>query len=758
MSDDASNFLVQIIEDDLRSGRHQQVVTRFPPEPNGYLHIGHAKAVVADFGLAARYDGRCHLRFDDTNPVKEDPKYAEAMKRDIHWLGFDWGDHLYWASDHFPQLYEWAQLLIEQGKAYVDESSEEEIRELRGTVDTPGRPSTWRSRPPAESLERLEQMRRGDHPDGAMVLRAKIDLAHPNMKMRDPLMYRIRNVPHPRTGDAWHIYPFYDYAHGLSDAIEGVTHSMCSLEFENNRAVYDWFVENLPTPSRPRQYEWARLKLHYTLLSKRKLIQLVDDGHVDGWDDPRMPTLAGMRRRGMTPASIRNFCDRVGVAKANSSVDPLLLENAIRDDLNDKAPRYMAVLDPLEVVVTSWPEGEVDVLSASLWPHDIDREGTREVPFTRRLYIERSDFAEEPPKGWRRLAPGREVRLRYGYLITVDRVVKGDDGEVVRLEVTHDPASRGGVSPDGRKVKGTVHWVSAEAGIAQPVRLFDRLFRVPEPGRDRPFLDDLNPEARVDTEAVAEPALARIDPGSHVQLERTGYFFADPVDSAPGAPVWNRVVPLKDSWGKAATPPAQAPTKRAPKPKKRGPEGPPPELPPEVVARAERLARSHKLDRKEAELVALSEAREQFFRRAATAGPPEAVAKLLVNVLLGEIDDEGLAEVAFVPEAFGALAARSADGTLSSNLTKQVLARMLETGSDPDDIIDSEGLRLLSDADVVALVDEVVAAHADKVTAYREGRTNLLGFFMGQVMKASGGRADPARAKELVRARLDATD
>jgi glutaminyl-tRNA synthetase len=749
VSDAGSNFLVQIIEDDLRSGRHDHVVTRFPPEPNGYLHIGHAKAIVADFGLAARYGGRCHLRFDDTNPVKEDPKYADAIQHDIRWLGFDWGEHLYWASDYFQQLYDWAVLLVEQGKAYVDESSEEEIRELRGTVESPGTPSRWRDRPVAESLQRLDEMRRGVHPDGAMVLRAKIDLANPNMKLRDPLMYRIRNVEHPRTGDTWHIYPFYDYAHGLSDAIEGITHSMCSLEFDNNRAIYDWFVDNLPTPSRPHQYEWARLNLHYTVLSKRKLIQLVDDGHVWGWDDPRMPTIAGLRRRGYTPASIRSFVERVGVSKAANATDPLLLENAIRDDLNDKAPRYMAVLDPLEVVVTSWPEGDVDTLDASLWPHDVPKEGTRPVPFTRRLYVERSDFAEQPPKGWRRMAPGVEVRLRYGYLVTVDEVVRDDAGEVVRLHVTHDPASRGGVSPDGRKVKGTIHWVSADKGVRLPVRQFDRLFRVAEPGKERPFLDDLNPDALRELNAVGEPALASVAPGEHVQLERTGYFFADPVDSAPGAPVFHRTVPLKDSWGKASKP-AAAPKAAATTPATVAPAAPsvPKELPPEVVARADDLVGRFPIDRKEAELVALDEQRVAFFEAAAAHGPPATVAKWLVNVLAGEVDDLG--SVPFAPDAFGTLATRVDDGTLSSRLGKDVLARMLATGDGPDAIIEAEGLAMMSGAALRALVDEVVAAHPDKASAYRGGRTNLVGFFMGQVMRRSGGKADPERAKELL--------
>ena len=750
MSDEGSNFLVQIIEDDLRSGRHDQVVTRFPPEPNGYLHIGHAKAIVADFGLAARFGGRCHLRFDDTNPVKEDPKYAEAIQHDIRWLGFDWGEHLYWASDYFQQLYDWACLLIGEGKAYVDESSEEEIRTLRGTVETPGTPSRWRDRPVEESLQRLDEMRRGVHPDGAMVLRAKIDLANPNMKLRDPLMYRIRNVEHPRTGDAWHIYPFYDYAHGLSDAIEGITHSMCSLEFDNNRAIYDWFVDNLPTPSRPHQYEWARLNLHYTVLSKRKLIQLVDDGHVSGWDDPRMPTIAGLRRRGYTAASIRSFCDRVGVSKAHSSVDPLLLENAIRDDLNDKAPRHMAVLDPLEVVVTSWPEGTVDTLDASLWPHDVPREGTRPVPFTRRLYIDRSDFSEDPPKGWRRMAPGIETRLRYGYLVKVTQVDHDEAGQVSRVHVTHDPASRGGVSPDGRKVKGTIHWVSAEEGVPVKVRVFDRLFRVAEPGSKRPFLDDINPDGLVEVTAIAEPAVAALGAGAHVQLERTGYFFVDPVDSVAGAPILHRVVPLKDSWGKGAAQaaPAPAPAKPAPAPTA----GAPKAVPPEVAARADALQAAHGLDRKEAELVAVDEGRVAFFAAAAEAGPADAVAKWLVNVLAGEVDD--LSAVPFPPQAFGVLALRTTDGTLSSRLGKDVLARMLATGSDPDDIIESEGLAMMSDAALQPLVAEVIAAHPDKAEAVRGGRTNLMGFFMGQVMKRTGGKADPERAKALLAAAL----
>ena len=756
---ETSNFLVQIIEDDLRDGRHHQVVTRFPPEPNGYLHIGHAKALCADFGLAERYGGRCHLRFDDTNPVKEDPRYAEAIQQDVRWLGFDWGEHLYWASDYFGQLYAWARQLVERDLAYVDEQTEEQIQRNRGTVESPGVPSPWRDRPFTESLRLLEEMKEGLHPDGAMVLRAKIDMAHPNMKLRDPLMYRIRNVPHPRTGTSWHIYPFYDYAHGLSDALEHVSHSFCSLEYENNRALYDWFVEHLPTPARPRQYEFARLVLPYTVLSKRRLIGLVEGGHVSGWDDPRMPTIAGLRRRGVTPAAIRAFIESVGVGRANSVVDPALLDHAIRDDLNDKAPRYMAVLDPVELLVESWPEDRVDELEASLWPHDVRREGSRTVAFTRRLFVERADVAVDPPKGWRRLAPGREVRLRYGYLVTVTGIDTDTDGRVRRVRVTHDPESRGGTSPDGRKVKGTIHWVSADRSVPMEVRELDRLFTVEHPGKDRDYLLDLNPESLVVRGAQGEPALADLPPGSHVQLERTGYFFADPVDSRQGAPVWNRVVALKDSWGKAQSPEEPSP-RAAPKP----PPGPAKEkvLAPEVEARATTLADLHDIERSEADILAQDPDRASWFVLAAQSGPADAVAKLMVHVLLPSLGDHPhiahLGDLPFDAVAFGQLATSSSDGTLSSPLTRKVLEHMLVTGDAPSVIIEREGLALMPDVQLAALVEEVVSGSPDKVAAYRGGHEGLFGFFMGQVMKQSQGKADPERARALLGDRLGSAD
>ena len=531
------DFIRTIVEEDVRSGKHGgRVATRFPPEPNGFLHIGHATSICLNFGLAEEYDGICNLRFDDTNPTTEDIGYAEAIEDDIRWLGFAWNERRF-ASDYFEQLYEWAEQLVLDGKAYVDSLSEEEIREYRGTVTEPGRESPYRDRPVQENLDLLRRMRAGEFPDGAHVLRAKIAMSHPNMKMRDPLLYRIRHAHHFRTGDDWCIYPMYDYAHGLSDAIEGITHSLCTLEFENNRAIYDWLIENVDVPSEPHQYEFARFNLDYTVMSKRKLLRLVEDGRVTGWDDPRMPTLTGLRRRGVTPASIRVFCDLIGIAKGDRRADIGKLEYAVREDLNQKAPRVMAVLRPLKVVITNYPENQVEQLEAPYFPHDVPKEGSREVPFSRELYIERTDFMEDPPKSFFRLAPGREVRLRYAYFITCDEVMKDDDGEVVELRCSYDPETRGGAAPDGRKVKGTIHWVSAAESVPVEVRLYDRLFRVANPdaaaveeGKD--FTEFLNDESLVTlTGGRLEPAIADARPGTHFQFERHGYFYTDPVDS-----------------------------------------------------------------------------------------------------------------------------------------------------------------------------------------------------------------------------------
>ncbi len=545
------DFIREIVDGDLAAGRHGTVITRFPPEPNGYLHIGHAKSICLNFGIAAEFGGACNLRFDDTNPAKEDIEYAEAIEHDVRWLGFDWGSRHFHASDYFLRLYLWAEELIEAGKAYVDSSTADEMRSMRGTLTEGGRESAFRNRSVKENLDLFRRMRAGEFPDGAHVLRAKIDMASPNMNLRDPALYRIRHETHHRTGDTWCIYPMYDYAHPLSDAIEGVTHSLCTLEFEDHRPLYDWLMQNVSVPARPHQYEFARLNLNYTVMSKRKLLRLVEEGHVAGWDDPRMPTLAGLRRRGFTPASIRNFCERVGVAKRENVIDVGLLEFCLREDLNRTAPRVMGVLDPLRVVIDNYPEGTSESFQSANSPDD-PAAGTRQVPFGRTIFIEREDFLEDPPKKFFRLAPGREVRLRSAYFITCTDVIKDAEGNIVELHATYDPATRGGDSPDGRKPKATLHWVSAEHAVDCEVRLYDRLFKSENPEESGNFLDDLNPQSlTVIRQAKLEPSIRSAQPLDRFQFERLGYFCVDP-DSRDGALVFNRTVTLKDSWGKTS--------------------------------------------------------------------------------------------------------------------------------------------------------------------------------------------------------------
>jgi glutaminyl-tRNA synthetase len=543
------DFIRDIVQADIDSGKVVWPVTRFPPEPNGYLHIGHAKSICLNFGVAAEFDGRCHLRFDDTNPTKEEQEYIDAIEYDLKWLGFDWGRHLYHASDYFEQLYKWAEHLIEHGLAYVDDQSPEEMRAARGTLTEPGRDSPYRTRAIDENLDLFRRMRTGEFPNGARVLRAKIDMASPNINLRDPALYRILHADHPRTVDRWRIYPTYDFAHGQSDAIEGVTHSICTLEFEDHRPLYDWLIEHLPVPSRPRQYEFARLNLTYTVMSKRFLRGLVEEGRVSGWDDPRMPTLAGLRRRGIPPAAIRNFAKSVGVARANSTVDVGMFEHAVRDELNRTAARRMAVLRPLKVVIENYPEGQSEELDAVNHPDD-PAAGARKVPFGRELYIERDDFMEDPPKNFFRLGPGREVRLRYAYFVTCREAVKNEAGEVTELRCTYDPATKGGDSPDGRKVRGTIHWVSATHSVPAEIRLYNPLFTRPDPGADGDLLADLNPDSiEVLADCRLEPALAGNNGEATVQFERLGYFFRD-VDSRPGQPVYNRTIGLRDSYAR----------------------------------------------------------------------------------------------------------------------------------------------------------------------------------------------------------------
>jgi glutaminyl-tRNA synthetase len=548
------DFIREIITADNASGRHGgRVATRFPPEPNGYLHIGHAKSICLNFGIARDFAGTCNLRFDDTNPVTEDTEFVESIKADVRWLGFSWDDRLFYASDYFERLFECALLLIEGGKAYVDSLPADDIRSYRGTLTEPGKDSPFRTRSPEENLDLFKRMRAGEFPDGAHVLRAKIDMGSPNLNLRDPILYRIRRAHHHRTGDAWCIYPMYDYAHPISDALERITHSICTLEFEDHRPLYDWLIASLPSlPGRPQQIEFARLNLTYTITSKRKLLQLVTERHVAGWDDPRMPTVSGLRRRGYTPEAIRRFADEVGVAKRENTIDVSLLEYCVREDLNRRAPRVMAVLRPLKVVLENYPVGQVEHMDVVNNPED-PAAGTRKVPFSGVLYIEQDDFREDPPKKFFRLAPGREVRLRNAYLITCRDVVKDDTGAIVELRCTYDPATRGGDAPDGRKVKSTLHWVSAEHAARAEVRLYDRLFQVEAPGAgEADFLTEINPHSlEVVTDCRVEPSLLSAQAGSRFQFERLGYFIVDP-DTRPGAPVFNRTVTLKDTWAKIA--------------------------------------------------------------------------------------------------------------------------------------------------------------------------------------------------------------
>ena len=546
-----ANFIEDFVEEHNRDGRFGgEVITRFPPEPNGYLHIGHAKSMCLNFGLADKYGGRCHMRFDDTNPAKEEEEFVESILQDVRWLGWEWGEHLYFASDHFDKLHDFAVDLIKKGKAYVDDLDQEQIRKYRGTLTEPGVESPSRNRSVDDNLSLFRGMKEGEFEEGTKVLRAKIDMASGNINMRDPVLYRILKTPHHRTGEEWVIYPMYDFAHGQSDSVEGVTHSICTMEYEDHRPLYDWFLDSLDV-YHPQQIEFARLNLSNTVLSKRKLVQLVREGRVGGWDDPRMPTLAGLRRRGYTPESIRSFCEQVGVAKRQNVIDIAMLEHAIRDDLNRRAPRVLAVLRPLKVVIENYPEGQVEHLDAINNPEDPDA-GTRKLPFSRELYVERDDFMEDPPRKFFRLGPGREVRLRYGYFITCTDVIKDDTGEVVELRCTYDPETRGGQAPDGRRVRGTIHWVSAEHAVDAEVRLYDHLFTSERPDDDDDFMTTLNPDSlEFIADAKVEPSLADAVPGEKYQFERTGYFAVD-LGSQPGALVFNRTVTLRDSWKKVA--------------------------------------------------------------------------------------------------------------------------------------------------------------------------------------------------------------
>jgi glutaminyl-tRNA synthetase len=772
------DFIRAIVAEDVRQNRYGgRVVTRFPPEPNGYLHIGHAKSICLNFGVAMDFGGVCNLRFDDTNPATEDISYVEAIQRDLRWLGFDWGDRLFFASDYYEQLYRYAVQLIEDGKAYVDSLSEDEIRDYRGTVTEPGRESPYRNRTVQENLDLFARMRAGEFKDGEHVLRAKIDMAAANMKMRDPLLYRIRHAHHYRTGDFWCIYPMYDFAHPLSDAMEGVTHSLCTLEFENNRDIYEWLMENTQVPPWPHQYEFARLNLDYTVMSKRKLLQLVTEGYVDGWDDPRMPTLAGMRRRGITPDAIRTFAERIGVAKTNSRVEISLLEHCIRDDLNFRAPRVMAVLRPLKLVIDNYPADQEEELDASYWPRDVPKEGSRKVPFSRELYIEQDDFMEFPPDDFYRLAPGREIRLRFGYIVKCVNVVKdAQTGQVLEVHCTYDPATKGGVAGKGRRVQ-TIHWLSARHALPAEVRLYDLLFTVPNPDdveEGKTFRDVLNPNSKqVLTGAFVEPSVATDPAGMRYQFERLGYFATDLEDSRPDRLVYNRIIELRDTWvakrdantevvqGERASTSTKA---AAPVNKGSGE----PESRRKIEARdavrvaspelAARLPRYQELGLMydDADLLSSDLALAEFFEDALTTyDNAKSVANWLTNEVLRETKERSIAQLPIQGRQVGALAALVDRGEITPAMAKEVFATMLQTGADPMQIVREQGLSPLRSADELQpFVDKIIAANPEKAEQYRGGRSGLLGFFVGQVMRETQNRADPKLVQELVQKSL----
>ncbi len=760
------DFVRDIVARHVEEGRYPQIVTRFPPEPNGYPTIGHAKSMCLNFGIADEFGGIYNLRFDDTNPETEEMRYVEAFIRDIKWLGFDWGDRLYFASDYFEQLYDFALILVDKGLAYVDSSSDEEIREYRGSVTEPGRNSRFRGRSVEENRDLFERMRAGEFRDGAHVLRAKIDMGHANMVMRDPVLWRIRHATHYRRGDEWCIYPLYDFTHCLSDAIEGISHSICTLEFENNREIYDWLVDNVGFEEpRPHQYEFARLYLDYTVVSKRKLLRLVNEGHVTGWDDPRMPTLSALRRRGVTPEAIKSFCNMIGVTKANTRIDLAKLDFAIRDDLNTRVPRVMAVSDPLKVVITNWPESEdsVEWIEAPLYPHDVPLDGSRRLPFGGEIWIERSDFSEHPAKGFRRMSPGVEIRLRYGYLVTCNEVVKDDTGNVIELHCTYDPDTRGGDSSDGRKVLGTIHWVAAASALPCEFRMYERLFTAPDPedvpeGMD--WIENINPNSLSVQNGWIEPSVGEDPPGSRYQFERLGYFASDLVDSTPEALVFNRTVTLRDGW---SAQPAADETKGATRIE--SPASPAHD--PEAAALAKertgddavRFGRLRELGlgATDADVLAKDETLAALFDKGHDEGhaAPASLAKFMVNEVRPRIADRDGTLGALQGAAVAKLVGLVEDGTATARMARDVLEHLFDSGGDPASLVRERASTRIDDVDELGqLIETLLASHPDKVEAYRGGKTGLMGFFVGQLMRATEGKAAPEVVKRLLTERL----
>lgn len=752
---ESKDFLRTIVEEDLKQGKYKEVTTRFPPEPNGFPHIGHAKSIYINFGIAKDYKGHCNLRMDDTDPTKEDTKYVEALKDAVKWLGFNWNGNVKYTSDYFPKLYAYAIELIKMGKAYVDSLDEEEIREYRGTVKEAGRRSKYANRTVEENLELFEKMKNGEFKDGEHVLRAKIDMSAANMKMRDPLLYRIRHAHHYRAGDEWSIYPMYDFAHCLSDYIEGVTHSICTLEFENNRDIYDWVLDTLNlTPPRPYQHEFARLGINYTVMSKRKLLELVENKYVSGWDDPRMPTIAGLQRRGYTPESIINFCDQIGIAKANSMVDVSQLEFCIRDDLNTKVPRVLAVLDPLKVTIENY-EGSEEI-DAPYYPHDVPKVGSRKVPFSKEIYIEREDFEENPPKGYYRLTPNQAVRLRHGYIITCKEVIKDENGKIIEIKADYNPNSKSGSDTSGIKVKSAIQWVSAKEAKKIEVRLYDRLFKDEAPEG----IEDLNPNSlTIIKNALIEPAVISQKADERFQFERQGYFYADPIDYSDEKPVFNKIVSLKDSWTKKTK--NEDKTKIEQKPKK--------ETKKEVVhGTAQEMTESQKvlfnmyindldLNDEVANILARDEDLSFFYEESLLlVNSPVTLANIIANDVAKELKEKSVDDLKFSPHEIAQLVKMIDNQTISSKIAKQVFEEMVKNGDNPIKIVEEKGLVQISDPDIISsIIDEVIEKNPDNVEKYKSGNQKLFGFFVGQVLKATGGKANPKVVNELVKEKLN---
>ena len=744
------DFLHTIVENDLKAGKYKEVVTRFPPEPNGFPHIGHAKSIYINFGIAKDFNGRCNLRMDDTDPTKEDTVYVEALKDAVKWLGFSWDKKVYYTSDYFPKLYEYAKQLIKMGKAYVDSLNEDEIKEYRGTVTSAGKRSKYAHRSIEENLDLFERMKKGEFKDGEHILRAKIDMSASNMKMRDPLLYRIRHAHHFRTKDEWCIYPMYDFAHPLSDYIEGITHSFCTLEFENNRELYDWILDTLELkPPRPYQYEFARLDMNYTVMSKRKLLELVEKKIVNGWDDPRMPTIAGLKRRGYTPESILNFCEQIGVAKANSVVDVSQLEFCIRDDLNKKVPRVMCVLNPLKVTIVNY-EGSEE-LEASYYPKDVAKEGSRKVPFSKHLYIDRDDFSENPPKGYYRLTPTQPVRLKHAYIISCEEVIKDKNGNIVEIKAKYYPKSKSGQDRSGIKVKSAIQWVSQKEAKKVEVRIYDRLFKNEFPKG----IEDINPNSlKIVKNAFVEPAVINDKDHKRFQFEREGYFYKDPIDYSGENPVFNKIVALKDSWAKKKKQHVKQsiPKKESKKPQVEGEIAPMSEEEKKIF---EYYINNLKLNYEIANTLAREKQLSRLFEEVLSiANAPISAANIIANEVARELKVSK--ELKFGAKEIAQLAQMLEDETISTKISKQVFEEMIKTKKSPQQIVNEKDLVQISDpTKLEPIIDEVIAKFSENVTKYKEGNKKLFGFFVGEVLKATDGKANPKVVSELINKKLN---